>query len=54
LIEELALRNLRASPRYIWESPRRMDIFIFMELRKGSSVRDPFHLGSTPKGYAGA
>lgn len=38
-------------PRFIWATPIRMDIFIFRELRNGSSLRLPCHLGSSPKGY---
>ena len=32
-------------------SPSKMDIFIFTELRYGSSERDPCQTGSTPNGY---
>lgn len=38
-------------PRFIWATPIRMDIFIFKELRNGSSLRLPCHMGSSPNGY---
>ena len=36
---------------HVVRSPSRMDIFIFTELRYGSSERDPCQTGSTPNGY---
>ena len=52
-LKKLSFMYLRKMPRNICETPNTMDIFILRELRKGSSVREPFHAGSTPKGYVG-
>lgn len=51
LLKNFALQKLNMIPRFIWATPRRIDIFIFNELRNGNSLREPCHAGSKPKGY---
>lgn len=38
-------------PRFICDTPNKIDIFILREFKKGSSERLPRQLGSTPNGY---
>lgn len=46
-----AFHQLRNMPKFICDTPIKIDIFIFKELVKGSSVLDPCHAGSRPNGY---